>query len=285
MGVFIHPLTDWGFKRIFGDKELLMDFLNSLLEGERVITDLSYLNTERQPDESNGRKTVYDLYCKTDTGEYIIIEMQNREQEFFKDRALYYMAKSIVQQEIKGNGWKFNLTAVYGVYFVNFLLNKNDTDEHFCKDIALVDKHTGKVFNNKFRQIYIELPRFMKSEADCHNFLDYWIYNLVNMNKLKEISFKDRKAIFSRLERIASQANLSKEERARLEEDWKDYNDLFNTVDYAKKEGKAEGLAEGKAEGRAEEKQENARKMKVLGLSNEMIHQVTGLSVEEIETL
>ena len=105
------------------------------------------------------------------------------------------------------------------------------------------------------------------------------------MNKLKEISFKDRKAIFSRLERIASQANLSKEERARLEEDWKDYNDLFNTVDYAKKEGKAEGLAEGKAEGRAEEKKENARKMKVLGLSNEMIHQVTGLSVEEIETL
>ena len=105
------------------------------------------------------------------------------------------------------------------------------------------------------------------------------------MNKLKEISFKDRKAIFSRLERIASQANLSKEERARLEEDWKDYNDLFNTVDYAKKEGKAEGLAEGRAEGKAEEKKENARKMKVLGLSNEMIHQVTGLSVEEIETL
>ena len=70
-----------------------------------------------------------------------------------------------------------------------------------------------------------------------------------------------------------------------MEEDWKDYNDLFNTVDYAKKEGKAEGLAEGKAEGRAEEKQEKARKMKVLGLSNEMIHQVTGLSVEEIETL
>ena len=61
MGVFIHPLTDWGFKRIFGDKELLIDFLNSLLEGERVITNLSYLNTESQPVESDGRKTVYDL--------------------------------------------------------------------------------------------------------------------------------------------------------------------------------------------------------------------------------
>ena len=25
MGVFIDPATDWGFKRIFGDKELLVN--------------------------------------------------------------------------------------------------------------------------------------------------------------------------------------------------------------------------------------------------------------------
>ena len=193
MGVFIHPLTDWGFKRIFGDKELLIDFLNSLLEGERVITDLSYLNTESQPVE--------------------------------------------------------------------------------CKDISLVDKYTGKVFNNKFRQIYIELPRFMKPEADCDNFLEYWIYNLVNMDKLKEISFKDKKAIFDRLERIASQANLSKDERARLDEDWKNYNDFFNTMDYAKEEG------------RAEQNLENARNFKALGVSTEIIMKATGLSEKEIENL
>ena len=252
MGAFIHPLTDWGFKRIFGDKELLMDFLNSLLEGERVITDFSYLNTETLPEESDGRKTVYDLYCETDTGEYIIVEMQNKGQTCFKDRALYYMAKSVVKQEIKGNQWNFNLTAVYGVYFVNFILDKSESAEYFCKDISLIDKYTGKVFNNKFRQIYIELPRFMKSEADCDNFLDYWIYNLVNMDKLKEISFKDRKAIFDKLERIASQANLSKDERARLDEDWKNYNDFFNTMDYAKEEGRKEGIIEGREEGLAE---------------------------------
>ena len=52
------------------------------------------------------------------------------------------------------------------------------------------------------------------------------IYNLVNMNKLKEMSFKDRKAIFDRLERLASQSNLSEDERWRLEEDWKNYNDF-----------------------------------------------------------
>ena len=116
-----------------------------------------------------------------------------------------------------------------------------DVSDYYCKDVTLVEKYSGKVFNNKFRQIYIELPRFMKSEADCNNFLEYWIYNLVNMNKLNEISFKDRKAIFDRLEQVASQANLTDEERARLEEDWKNYNDFFNTVDFARDEGRAEG--------------------------------------------
>ena len=293
MGVFIHPLTDWGFKRIFGDKELLMDFLNSLLEGERVITDLSYLNTERLAEESDGRKTVYDLYCETDTGEYIIVEMQNKRQSFFKDRALLYMAKSVVDQAKKGNGWDFELTAVYGVYFVNFLLAKNEDSGYFCKDIAMIDKRTGKVFNNKFRQIYIELPRFMKSEADCDSFLEYWIYNLVNMNKLKEISFKDRKAIFGRLEKLASQANLTEEERWRLEEDWKNYNDFFNTLDFAKEEGRAEGLEKGRSEGlemglekgRSEEKSQIAKNLKAMGLSLEAIKQATGLSTEEIEKL
>ncbi|MBQ3610442.1 MAG: PD-(D/E)XK nuclease family transposase, partial [Bacteroidaceae bacterium] len=139
--------------------------------------------------------------------------------------------------------------------------------------------------NNKFRQIYIELPRFMKSEADCDSFLEYWIYNLVNMNKLKEISFKDRKAIFGRLEKLASQANLTEEERWRLEEDWKNYNDFFNTLDFAKEEGRAEGLEKGIAEGEQRKRLEIAKNLKSMGLPPENIMQATGLTIEEINNL
>ena len=52
MGKFINPFTDYGFKKIFGQevsKELLIEFLNDLLEGERVITDLTFLNNEQLP--------------------------------------------------------------------------------------------------------------------------------------------------------------------------------------------------------------------------------------------
>ena len=113
------------------------------------------------------------------------------------------------------------------------------------------------------------------------------------MNKLKEISFKDRKTIFGRLESLASQANMTKEERAQYRHEWKIYNDYFNSVDTAKKEGHAEGLKEGHAEGlkeglekgRAEEKIENAKKMKDKGSPLDFIADITGLTIEEINNL
>ena len=283
MGVFIDPATDWGFKRIFGDKELLVNFLNSLLEGEHVITDLRYMNNERVPRLKDERKVIYDLYCETDTGEHIIVEMQKRWQEHFKDRALYYSACSICEQGDRGE-WDYKLTPVYGVFFLDFLLDTGDSD-YFCRDVSLVDKYTGKVFSNKLRHIYIELPRFMKSQADCDSFFDYWIYNLANMKQMKEISFKDRDAIFGRLEELASRGNMSKEERAQYDYEWKIYNDYLNTFNSAEKKAAEKGHAKGLAEGEKKKNMENAKGFKQAGVSIEIISQVTGLSIEEIEKL
>ena len=50
MGKFINPFTDMGFKRIFGQemsKPVLIAFLNSLLEGERHILDVKFLDKEQ----------------------------------------------------------------------------------------------------------------------------------------------------------------------------------------------------------------------------------------------
>ena len=50
-------------------------------------------------------------------------------------------------------------------------------------------------------------------------------------------------------------------------------------------EGHAEGLEEGRAEGRAESKLEDAKNLKCLGVSMDIIAKATGLSVEEIAKL
>ena len=47
MGRFINPFTDMGFKRIFGQeasKDLLIEFLNDLLVGEKQIKDIRFLD-------------------------------------------------------------------------------------------------------------------------------------------------------------------------------------------------------------------------------------------------
>ena len=128
MSKFINPFTDYGFKKIFGQeisKDLLIDFLNDLLKGERVITDLTFLNNEQLPKYNEGRGLIYDIYCCTDTGEKIIVEMQNKSQLHFKERALYYLSNAIVQQAEKGNEWRFGIKAVYGVFFMNFLFDSS----------------------------------------------------------------------------------------------------------------------------------------------------------------
>lgn len=79
MGKFINPFTDMGFKMIFGqevNKSLLIDFLNNLLKGERVIKDVQFLDKEQLPSMENERGLIYDVYCRTDTGARIVIEMQ-----------------------------------------------------------------------------------------------------------------------------------------------------------------------------------------------------------------
>ena len=173
--------------------------------------------------------------------------MQNREQPHFKDRALYYLSHSVVEQGIKGT-WDYKLAAVYGVFFLNFTLdeenkpNNNRNEGKFRRDIVLADRETGQVFNPKFRQIYIELPRFNKEEEECETDFERWIYVLKHMDTLDRMPFKARKAIFERLERIGSMANLTPKQRAQYEAEWKMYNDYYNTLDFAVEKGMKKGM-------------------------------------------
>ena len=89
---YISLLTDFGFKRIFGtapNKDLLINFLNSLFDGRKVIKSLKYSNSEHVGDIYTERKAIFDVYCESEDGEKVSVEMQNAYQEFFKDRALF----------------------------------------------------------------------------------------------------------------------------------------------------------------------------------------------------
>ena len=88
MSRFINPFTDVGFKRIFGqeiNKDLLIDFLNALLDGERQVKDIHFLDKELLPIYEKDRGLIYDVYCTDEKGEQFIVEMQNKEHANFRE--------------------------------------------------------------------------------------------------------------------------------------------------------------------------------------------------------
>ncbi|MFM2344907.1 MAG: hypothetical protein RLZZ210_1519, partial [Pseudomonadota bacterium] len=106
MSRYINPFTDFGFKRLFGEdntKIYLIDFLNSVLEGHiPQITEIQHRRTEMLGRHDTDRNSVFDLYCTTQNGERIIIELQKVEQKYFKDRSLYYSTFAVQEQNQKG---------------------------------------------------------------------------------------------------------------------------------------------------------------------------------------
>ena len=283
---YINPYTDFGFKMLFGtemNKELLISFINSLLSGKEVIRDLTYLNTEHLGTSEADRRAVFDVYCENERGEKILIEMQRGEQQFFKARSLYYATFPIREQGEKGE-WDYRLKAVYVIGILNFKFDSED-DNYFHHEVQLMDVCTKQVFYDKLTFIYLEMPKFNKSEDELVTMFDKWLFVLRNLSRLmaRPAALQDR--IFTRLFEAAEIAKFTKEQYEAYEESLKVYRDWQNTIVTAEQKGMAKGMAEGIAKGRMEQNIANARSMKLAGLDYEIISQVTGLSKDEIDKL
>ena len=282
MAKYINPFTDVGFKRIFGQelsKPLLLDFLNSLFEGEKHIANLTFLDKEQPALFEEDRSLIYDIYCETDEGEKIIVEMQNKSQPFFKNRSIYYVSESIARQGERGSAWNYAIDSVYLVAFLNF--SPIDFKKQFRTDVVLAEKGTTEQFSDKLRMIFLQLPLFTKEADECENQVERWIYLLKNMETLNRLPWAAQSAVFQKLESIADVGGMTRAERLQYDEALKKYRDTISVFEGVRLEGRKEG----NEEGRVEEKIAIARNLKSMGMSISDISKATGLQEEEIKAL
>ena len=290
MGRFVNPFTDEGFKIVFGQeisKPLLLDFLNTLLEGEEHIVDLTFSDKEQVTDYEDDRLLIYDVFCTTSDGEKIIVEMQNKKQGYFKKRSIYYLSRAISRQGEKGKEWRYDIKAVYFVAFMNFQLPDLPG---FRTDVALMDVKNKVVFSKDIRMTFLQLPLFTKEQEDCETYFEKWIYIFKNMNILERMPWAAQNAVFEKLGELAEVAHLGTAERDRYERSLKHYRDTIDVFETAKEdgyaEGRAEGRVEGRAEGRADAMRELARNLKALGKTAiQEIATASGLTPDEISKL
>ena len=293
---YINPYTDFGFKKLFGtplNKDLLISFLNSLFDGKEVVRDLTYLNGESLGNGYGDRRAIFDVYCENEQGETFIVEMQKAEQQFFKDRSVFYSTFPIQNQGKKGI-WNFKLKGVYTIGILDFVFPNHEYPQDSLRhEVKLVDVDDKHVFYDKLTFLYLEMPKFTKGEEELKTLYDKWLFVLHNLSRLMKRPATLQERIFTRLFEQAEIARYTPAERQDYEDSLKVYRDMKNVLDTAelrgrekgRKEGRREGRKEGIEQGTFEERRKNAKAMKALGLPLETIVKVTGMSADDIDKL
>ena len=295
---YVDLLTDIGFKHVFGNpanKKLLIDFLNAVIE-DRHIIDLTYGNNERIPLMKDSKHSRLDLYCITNDGTRIIVELQRYPQKDYIYRSLYYSSLLINEQVTIGSETYF-FFPVYNVNILDFVLPEFKESPQVKTSVTLMETSRKVKFGRLLTLIYIELPKFNKKleELDKGNFLENIYFCLRNLYELKNCpeSLESVKHLFeaARIAAMDSQAKIKYIHMIDRERDLRNQFQFATNKD--REEYIAVGIDTGRAEGRIIDTERDinkgrlliAKQLKDSGVSYDIIARSTGLSLEEIEVL
>jgi len=149
---------------------------------------------------------------------------------------------------------------------------------NFHKAIRIIQlsvDETGDIFSEKLKAFTLELVDFKdKPEAYPKSQIEYWLYNLANMESMTEaLPFQTQQPIFSKMGGISELSHMSSEERRKYFNSLNKYRTNLSVVENAIDEGRNERTIE------------IAANLKSLDVSIDKIVQATGLSISEIESL
>lgn len=260
LGKYVDIRTDFGMKFYFGREEnkiLLIEFLNCLFEGRKIIKDLRYTSIEQDGEYPEIRRAIFDLYCIGQDGEHFIVEMQQLYQEYFKDRAVFYTSRLINRQLARGRiGNNYQLPEVYFIGILEFslqesqgLLTERTTDRPYFHDVALCDRYTHEVFYNKLGYKLVSLPDFQKSPDELDSVMDQWLYLLKHLSTMDKLPTYLDKRIFSLIFDVGQIGKLTKQEFMSYEASLKHKRDARSLHTSAINTGLAKGREEGRKEG------------------------------------
>jgi len=284
---YLNPLTDFGFHKLFGEepcKELLIDFLNGIIKEEGLITEIQYLPPEQFGHAESERKAVFDIFCTNEKGEYFIVEMQKAKQPYFRERSIFYASLPIQHQAPKGI-WNFRLKSVYLVAILDFVLFDETPEDRnsVIERVRLIREQTQTVFSNKLNFVFVELPKFRKTEAELKTNTDKWLYVLRNLSELDDRPALLQGKVFEKLFEIAEIKRLTREDMETYRKNILEYADVRDAVDLAREEALEEGVEKGHREGREEERIIIIQRCLRRNMPLEDIVYLTGFTEEQIK--
>ena len=288
---------DWAIKRLLRNKAnfgVLEGLLTVLLNEPIHIVEI--LESEGNQQRENEKFNRVDIKAKNSQDEIIIVEVQNTREIYYLERILFGVAKAITEHIELGNLYS-EVKKIYSISILYFDLGKGN-DYLYHGQNTFVGVHTGD-----FLEVTTKEKDAIVHKLPSEIFPEYFLIRVNEFNKVAVTPLEEWIEYFkSGVIRPDTKApgleearrklvyyNMDKAEQLAYDEHVNALmiqNDVLSTAAMeGREEGRQEGRKEGREEGRKEEKIENARTMKSLNISASIIHQVTGLSVEEIDRL
>lgn len=280
---------DWAMKRLLRDKAnfgVLEGLLTTLLNEKITITKL--LESESNQESEFDKYNRVDLLAEDSKGTLILFEIQNNSEYAYFQRILFGTSKLVTEYIYRGDGYD-KIRKIYSVNIVYFSLGSG-TDFVY---------HGKTEFRGIHNDELLKLTPFQKQtfkvDAVSELYPEYYILKVNDFNKWSKLPL-EQWIYFLNTGEIPEDATApgltEAREKLKLDRLSKDelrayYRHLDNIVIlrdniYTERE---EGRAEGREEGREEEKLDNARNLKVLGVSAEIIAKATGLPLEKVKEL
>ena len=304
---------DWAIKRLLRQKAnfgVLEGFLTVLLgESIRIVEILESEGNQQRENEKFNR---VDIKARNSKDEIIIVEVQNTREIYYLERILFGVAKAITEHIERGELYS-EVKKVYSVSILYFDIGKGN-DYLYHGQNSFVGVHTGdflevttKEKDAIVRKLPAEIfPEYFLIRVNEFNKvavtpLEEWIEYLktgiirpdtkapgleearrkliyYNMDRAEQLAYDEHiNAVMIQNDVLSTAAEEGRQEGR--QEGWQ------KGMQEGREEGMQEGRKEGREEGREERNVENARTMKSLNISSEVIHQVTGLSIKDIEGL
>jgi predicted transposase/invertase (TIGR01784 family) len=176
----------------------------------------------------------------------------------------------------------YKLEPVYLVGILDFVFDEDKDNPEVVHRVQLKDQ-INRVFYDKPMFIYLEMPKFTRTEAELETSADKWLYVLKHLPELTDRPAKLQECMFSRLFELAEIGKFNRTERALYEDSLKAYRDWINVMDTAMQEADALGQARGEQKKAIAVARIALAKKKNMPLAE--IVELTGLTEAEIEAL
>lgn len=284
---FLDVKTDFAFKKVFGSsdsKDILISFLNSVIEFEnrQKIKDLVIVDPYSIPLLRGMKDTYVDVKAELSDNSRVIIEMQVLNHEGLEKRILYNAAKNYSIQLKKGDAYHL-LNPVIALTITDFTLFKNS--EELINNFKLIEKKKFIEYSDDIELIFVELPKFIKTETELETIQDKWLFFIKNAGDLDYIP-NNLDQELGKAFNIANEANLSVEE-LEIQHKKKDWIYIQkNSIEFATKmglqQGLEQGLKQGLEKGALSEKTKIVLNAHQMGLPVQTISQLTGLDEDKI---